>query len=81
MGFSLLQGFSHIELTKRQYQLYAVSFSPYFPTGFKGVFSNISYTLLSSYFSHRVFGGDDSKDDFRDDRSQGQGRIRGSVRN
>jgi hypothetical protein len=40
--FPLLQGFSHTKLRKRQYQLYVVSFSPYFSTGFKGV--------LTTYF-------------------------------
>ena len=49
MGFSLLQGFSHIELTKRRYQLYVVSFSPYFPTGFEGVLTTY-HTLLLTFF-------------------------------
>ena len=52
-----------------------MSFSPYFPTGFlEGVFR--AYCIFLLNFSHRVFGGDDPKND----RSQGQARIRGSVR-
>jgi hypothetical protein len=50
-----------------------MSFSPYFPTGFSGVFHGILY--LSPLFSHRVFGGGYSEDD----RSQGQARIRGVL--
>jgi hypothetical protein len=36
----------------------------------------MAYCIFLPYFSHRVFGEDDSKDD----RSQRQARIRGSVR-
>jgi hypothetical protein len=50
----LLQGFSHMSLQWGN-TLYAVSLSPYFSTGFEGVFNSISIKYFSSFLSYRTF--------------------------